>query len=35
MSTIEGDLLLNEKTVLKYCIMLRESLNKKKTVTTA
>ncbi|CAD8176603.1 unnamed protein product [Paramecium octaurelia] len=35
MSTIEGDLLLNEKTVLQYCIMLRESLNKKKSVATA
>ncbi|CAD8088024.1 unnamed protein product [Paramecium sonneborni] len=35
MSTIERDLLLNDKTVLQYCIMLRESINKKKTVTTA
>ncbi|CAD8164647.1 unnamed protein product [Paramecium pentaurelia] len=35
MSTIEGDLQLNEKTVLQYSIMLRESINRKKTVTTA
>ncbi|CAD8065187.1 unnamed protein product [Paramecium primaurelia] len=35
MSTIEGDLQLNDKTVLQYCIMLRESINRKQTVITA